>query len=432
MADILPIRPWRYNNKLSATISTLTSPLFDVISEQQRPTLYQQPFNSIHLTAPRDGPDSALKLLQEWKRDEILVQDDIPAIYVYYQYFTSPGASKQYCRKGFICHIRAYDWEDKVIFRHENAISDDAVNNQVALLEKTELHSSLAHGLYTDPDLQLEMYMDEAITDPLYEVTDHQGARNVLAVIHDARIIKKFMTVLEDKNVLLADGNHRYESSLMLKQRQSASNRRATLNAGYNFHPMYLTNTEASDLEILPTHRLIKNFSLFNDAEIIRKLSTDFFVRSVDDMSSLQKIIAGEKWTFGMIFQDKAFKIQLKPESFPNLPWPLPEDVKQLDLTVLHYFIIEKIFGIPYDNQRVSEHVEHDRSFADCMRKVNQGKAHMAVITNAVTIADVKRIWQNGDTMPQKSMYFYPEVISGFLFTSISEPEFAFPSFAPF
>jgi len=431
MADILPIRPWRYNNKLSAAISTLISPLSEVISEQQRLALYQQPFNSIHLTVPRDGPESALKLLQEWKREEILVQDDIPAIYIYYQYFTSSSSSKQGCRKGFICNIRTYDGADKIILRSENT-SPDAANDQVALLEKTELHSSLTHGLYTDPDFQLETYMDEAITDPLYVATDYQGARNVLAVIHDAAIIKKFISVLADKSVILADGYHHYESALIFKQRQSADYPGNPFNAGYNFHLMYLTNTEGSDLEILPTHRLIKDLSLFKDTKIIENLNTDFFVSSVDDTTSLQKIITGEKWTFGIILDGKTFKIQLKPESFPKLSWALPEEVKQLDLTVLHYFIIEKIFGLPGKNQRMSGHVDFNRSISDCVTKVTQGEAQMAIITNPVTIEDVKRIYQNGHTMPQNSMYFYPKVISGFLFTSISEPEFAFPSFSPF
>ena len=98
MADILPIRPWRYNNQLSASIDSLTSPLFDVVSEKQRKALYQNPLNSIHLSVPRppDAADHAARLLQEWKRDGILVQDPIPAIYVYYQLFSVSGNQQLY------------------------------------------------------------------------------------------------------------------------------------------------------------------------------------------------------------------------------------------------------------------------------------------------------------------------------------------------
>lgn len=433
MADILPIRPWRYNSKLSASIDSLTSPLFDDVSNKQRSTLYQRPFNSIHLSAPQqpNAAERAAQLLQEWKRDGVLIQDEIPAIYVYYQYFSVAGSPKKYCRKGFICHIRAYDWNENVVLRHQNTIPGE-VNNRLELLEKTELHTIPTHGLYTDPDFQLEPYMDEAITDPIYETEDYQGVRDVLSVIHDAALIKKFIQVLKDKPVILADGHHRYESSLVHKKKQKSIHPGHINKAGYNFHLMYLTNIEASDYKIFPTHRLIKDFPGFNEPKILEKLEEDFIVTRVDDMDRLPDIIAGKTWAFGIMFREKAFKVLLKPESFPNLKWSFPEEVKKLDLTVMHYFIIEKILGIRGKEQRTSDHIYFDSSFSDCMKKVIQGEVQMTIITNAVTLEDVKRICQSGYTMPPKSTYFYPKVISGFLFTSINESEFALPFYAPF
>jgi len=433
MADILPIRPWRYSNKLSASVDALTSPLFDVVSEKQRSVLYQNPLNSIHLSVPQ-GPapaDRAARLLQEWKRDGILVQDHLPAIYVYFQYFSLAGSTEEYCRKGFICHIRAYDWNENVIQRHENTIPN-SVSDRAELLEKTELHVSPTHGLYTDVDFQLERYMDDAITDPIYETEDYQGVRDVLAVIHDAGVIKTFMKVLEDKRVILADGHHRYEGSLIHKKKQNAIHGEHSHNAGYNFHLMYLTNTEASDFKILPTHRLINGISNLNEADVLKKLEEDFVIKPVDDMDVLPDIIAGKPWAFGIMFKDNAYKIRLKPESFSTLPWHFPDEVKKLDLTVMHYFIVEKILGIPGKDQRKSTNLSFDRSFSDCMKKVIQGDVQMAIITNEVTIEDVKRICESGYTMPQKSTYFYPKVISGFLFTSINEAEFKSSPYAPF
>jgi uncharacterized protein (DUF1015 family) len=156
MAEIKPIRAWRYNDSLTETIDNLTSPLFDVVSEKQRKSLYQNPLNSIHLSVPKgpDAADHAQQLLNKWKADGTIVQDKLPAIYVYYQYFKLAGSSKEFCRKGFISHIRTYDWEEKVILRHENTIPS-SVNDRIELLSKTELHVSPTHGLYTDPKFTL-------------------------------------------------------------------------------------------------------------------------------------------------------------------------------------------------------------------------------------------------------------------------------------
>lgn len=432
MAEILPIRPWRYHPDLSKNIEDLTAPLFDVVTERQRQLLYQNLFNSIHLSVP-SGPEPAEKaaqLLAAWKKNAVICQDPIPGLYVYYQYFKLSGDVKTYCRKGFICHIRAYEWEEGVILRHENTIPK-AVNDRAELLEKTGLHGSPTHGLYTDPSFELEAYMDEAITDPILETEDYQGARDVLAVIHDAAVIKKFVNAIAKKTIILADGHHRYEASLIYKRKMLKQYPGET-KKGFNYHLMYLSNTESDDLKILPTHRLIKNLPGFNEREIMEKFHQYFILKPVPEGDTLDEVIAGKQWAFGIMMKENCFKVRLKPEAFPEMKWPFPEMVKKLDLTVMHYFIIEKIIGIPGRKQRRSEHIDFDRSYADCLAKVIQGEVQMAIITNGVTINEVKRVCQSGYTLPQKSTYFYPKVIGGFLFTSIVEEEFAEPVYSPF
>jgi len=433
MAEIKPVRAWRYNDSLAKKIDDLTSPLFDVVSEKQRKTLYQNPLNSIHLSVP-EGPDASTKaalLLQQWKKEGVIVQDKLPAIYVYFQYFKLAGSTKEHCRKGFISHIRTYDWSENVILRHENTIPK-AVNDRIELLAKTELHVSPTHGLYTDDSFTLEQYMDEAIQSPVYECEDYQGVRDVLAVIHDAHVVQKFIDFLKDKTIILADGHHRYEGSLFYKKQKAEENLDHTGNEGYNFHLMYLTNTEAGDLRILPTHRVIQNLSNFDEALIVEKLKVDFDVKEIEDADTLNEIIVGKKWAFGILFKDKTLKVKLKPDSLAKMKWNFPEEVKELDLTVLHYFILEKILGIPGKDQRQSENISFDRSFSDCLTKVIKGNAQMAIITQEISIEEVKKVCRSGYTMPQKSTYFYPKAICGFLFSSIKEDEFQSPAYSRF
>ena len=254
--------------------------------------------------------------------------------------------------------------------------------------------------------------MDQAIGNPIYEAEDYQGVRDVLAVIHDAEVIKKFIQKLQDKTIILADGHHRYESSLAHMRNSKAANRNHTGKEGYNFHLMYLTNTEAGDLRILPTHRLIKRLENFNSEKIIELFSHDFTIREVEDADTLHEIIVGKKWAFGILIGDRAFKVRLKPEAFASMRWHFPEEIKALDLTVLHYFIIEKILGIPGKDQRASDNIAFDRSFSDCLTKVIKNEVQMAIITQEVSIEEIKRVCGSGFTMPQKSTYFYPKVFA--------------------
>ncbi len=431
MADIRPLRAWRYNQKLTNEIDSLTSPLFDVVSEKQRHSLYKNPLNSIHVSVPlgANPAQQAADTLQRWKEAGILVPDPLPSIYVYYQYFTLSGTTQEYCRKGFICNIRAYDWEENVIQRHENTIPA-AVNDRTELLEKTLMHVSPTHGLYSDPGFELESYMDEAVTHPLYETEDYQGVRDVLGVIHDAGVIQKFISTLSDKTIILADGHHRYESSLALKHRLQTPSTRG--NEGYNFHLMFLSNMESDDLRILPTHRLIHGLDDFSEEKVLRKLAPFFTIKPVEEPDSLYEIILGKPWAFGLVFKENSYKIRLIPEAFLDFHWPFPDEIKRLDLTVMHYFIIERALGIAGKEQRQSTHISFDRSFSDCISKVDRDEAQMAIITQDIDMEEVKRVCNSGFTMPQKSTYFYPKIICGFLFSSIREEDFATPPYSPF
>ncbi|MFP4093919.1 MAG: DUF1015 domain-containing protein [Cyclobacteriaceae bacterium] len=425
MAKIRALRAWRYQDKLAENIGELISPPFDVVSQKQREALYRNPLNSIHLSVPPGNrpAEHAADMLQRWKAEGILQQDEEAGMYVYYQYFKLPGESREYCRKGFICFIEAAFWEERVVLRHENTIPA-SVNDRIELLENTLLNASPTHGLYTDEQHRLENYMDECMQSPIYQVEDYQGVRDVIGVIRDPEIISIFIRTMADKQIILADGHHRYESSLAYRDKCIQANPSHHGEEGYNYHLMYLTNTETEDLKILPTHRLLQDLPHFNPEDILKHCSEYFDMREQDNPHDLLEVIAGKVQTFGLVMENQAFKIRLKPALQQQINWSLSESVRELDIVTLHYFFLEKIMGIAREEQRSSPRISYERSFANCLYKVARKEAQMALITNAVTIGQVKDICYSGQLLPQKSTFFYPKAICGFLFGSIQEHEF--------
>jgi len=419
MAEIRPFRAWRYHSKHTHRIDSLVSPLFDVISEKQRKQLYAEPLNSMHLSVPL-GENSALRAkqkLSEWKNNGDIVQDPEPSIYVYYQYFCLPNDPVKRVRKGFVCFIKAYDYKEGIVLRHENTIPH-SVNDRIELLEQTHLNVSPTHGLYTDKDFELEPYMDAAMESPIYEIEDYQGVTDAFAIIRHPEVIRFFQEKLANQKIILADGHHRYAGSL--QYRKQMMQKLDDGEALYNYHMIYLTNTEADDLRILPTHRLIKDLPRFDVSQLLKDITRFFYVKEVEDTSAINEFIMGKKWCYGVLLAEKAFVIKLREEQFKDLQWQFPEKIKALDLTVLHYFFIEKVLGIPGKYQRSSQHIDFERNLLACYQKVNSGRADMALITNEVHIDQVKEVCYSGYTLPQKSTYFYPKVVCGFLFGSIS------------
>jgi uncharacterized protein (DUF1015 family) len=438
LAEIQPVRGWRYNPELSQHIDEYVSPLFDVVSVKQREALYRNPLNSIHLSVPRgnDPAGAARTLLLEWQQRGVVRQDELPGIYVYYQYFRLPGSTREYCRKGFMCHIRAYDWADNVVLRHENTLPG-AVNDRAELLARTEFQTSATHGLYRDEAFSLEQYMDEAIRNPLYQTEeDYQGARDVLAVIQDARIIRRFQQVLAQRQVILADGHHRYEGSLAYRRaRQQAAGAAYTGQEPWNYHLMYLTNSAADDLRILPTHRLLLELpGGLTNAELLARLAPYLTVLPLDDPYDLPERIAGKLWAFGLYLgEGQAYKIRLRPEVHALLDWDTTPEVKALDLTVLHYFVLDRALGIVGpEAQRQWPGVAYVRNFPECLTRVDRGEARAAFITNEVTMPEVEAVCHSGAVMPPKSTFFYPKTIGGFLFSSIQPAEAQSPFYTAF
>ncbi len=430
MAAIRPIRAWRYNKELGSKIEGLASPLFDVVSAKQRKALYSNPYCSIHLSVPEEpnAAQRASKILDEWKKDGIIIQDNIPGIYVYYQYYTLPGQNKEYCRKGFICNMRTYSWDENVILRHENTMPK-SVNDRKEILKNTLFHVSPTHGLYTDPEYKLKTLMDESMQSPIYESEDYQGVLNKVGVINDQQAINQFISTLENKQVILADGHHRYEGSLMYQQEMRSVNSKNTGQEGYNFHTIYLTNTEDNNLRILPTHRLICDMGI-DEIKLLDGLKEYFYINEITDVFSINEVILGKKWTFGLIFKDRAFRITLKNEAFQKLAWNFPDEIKELDLTVLHFFIIEKGLGIYRSHQLDSDNIKYNRNFTDCLTQVMNNKSKFAIIDNELSIEDIKKVCYSGSTMPPKSTYFYPKVTCGYVFSSIKDDEFELFPFA--
>lgn len=423
MAEILPLKAWRYNEKLAQNLEDLTAPLFDVVSTKQREVLYGNPLNSIHLSVPQgENPsENAQKILLRWKSEGVLDQDSLPGIYVYYQYFRLPGDHEERCRKGFIAQIKAYDWEENQILRHESTIVS-AVNDRIDLLRATEIQASPTHGLYEDESTELEFHMDAAIASPLYELEDYQGVREVLGVIHDAKVISRFLAVLADKKVILADGHHRLEGAIEYKKLQQNAFPEAKWK-GSDYHLMYLTNVHGNHLKILPTHRLFYGLDL-SEAELLDRIGLWFDIRPFGDADELVNYTFQRKWSFGLILSEEAYVIKFKPDRFEEVRPELPESLRNLDLVILHHILFEKILGLNGEQQRKSDQLAFERNFSRCVREVRYGKASFAIITREIELEQVLEVCKSGAVMPQKSTYFYPKALGGLLFGSIKQEEF--------
>ncbi|AWW29259.1 DUF1015 domain-containing protein [Echinicola strongylocentroti] len=422
MAKIIPFSAWRYTQKLQPKMASLTVSLPDAPSASQLDLLYSNPLNSIHVSLPASQKTTleTSTLLEEWKAKKLLEQDPSPGIYINYHYFKLPGSTELHCRKGFIALIKAYDWEDNVILRHEDT-HNEAVIDQTQLLEKLQLQAHPTHGLYEDNDDHLVPMMDTAIGQPISDFVDNHGVRHVLGLITAPQEINQFINHLAGQKIILADGHHRFQASIAYKNKCIKLNPVHTGNEGYNYHMMYFSYAHSRHLKLLPTHRLIKGTSI---PLPWKKIKSWFVLEKTIETNAVPHEPIQKPWTYCLVIKNKAYIISLRPEKFSNFDVDLPTNIKHLDISILHYFFVEQILDIPFDKQGFSDKLIYEKDLSTCLEMVKSGQVEMALLTKGISIDEVLKICHSGYILPQKSTYFFPKTPSGLLFGSIKKDEF--------
>lgn len=410
MVQIKPFKGLIYNPKLP--IEKLAAPPYDVISESERDELYElHPYNVIRLILNRDEDryKSAKHYFEKWLKDEIIVERENEAIYIYEQNFKID--EREYNRIGIICLMKLEEFGKGKVFPHEKTFpkpKEDRFN----LLKETNAQFDHIFGIYSDQEFRIENLIFKFKPEkPLFSFEFPSGSNiwhKLYEIIPEKDFINKLTSTFNELQVFIADGHHRYEVGLMFRDYMRSISQAKD---EHNYILTYLTNMESSGLVILPTHRVLLGVEKDN---LLKKLIEESFknyfefhpVDSVDKLKDLLKSVG--KGCFGIYFgDDKLFFLKIKDRNLINshLPSDIPDSIKDLDVTILHEFIFRKL---EIDESKIV--YTHD--FKKVIELAEE-KDKVACLLNPPLVSDVKNVSLSGATMPQKSTYFYPKLLSG-------------------
>ncbi|MGL4364409.1 MAG: DUF1015 family protein, partial [Bacteroidales bacterium] len=243
--------------------------------------------------------------------------------------------------------------------------------------------------------------------------------KHIFAAITAENDITFFQEVLKTKILYLADGHHRWESAKVYRKLLKDAGV-LTAEHGANYHFTYLTNLCADDLRILPTHRIWRPAIDGGMDKWLQNLDTYFTVTDISGSPTpLLEYLREKKYAFGLLHKEYEYVIELRPELSPRLhiSLPLPNEVKDLSYTVLHYFVFEKVGFIPYRRQANSPSLRYEKSYSQALREATKGA--YSFICREVSLNEMVAVCQAGATMPPKATYFYPKVVCGWVFAGI-------------
>ena len=422
MPEIKPFRAIMFNSQ-RVKIPEVVAPPYDVISKDRCRDLYElSPYNVVRLILGReeDPYASAARSYAQWMAEGILSQEAEPALYLLSQHFTASG-ERGVERRGFIAACRLEEFGSGSVYPHEQTHAGPK-EDRLRLFEATGAMFSQIFALYPDPKHVLDRQLD-AETQRLPDVdVEFDGIRNRLWKILDGSAILALAGFLKGQRVLVADGHHRYETALSYSNARRFKNPRHTGTEPYNFVPVYFTNMNDSGLVILPTHRIVHGMPRFRRRRFLDALADSFEIRfeeSPDDL--VRSLAARTQGAFGLVLPDDPGFVLLsyKRRTVPGAG-DVPALLAHLDLTILHSVIMKKMFHTSEEEEEKKFHIEYEHDTRQAVRTVREGKAQAAFLLNPPRIELLRAIAEGGFTMPRKSTYFFPKLLSGLVMYSFA------------
>ena len=438
MAEVLPFVGTRYNSRLIENLSLVLAPPYDVIPpEDQRLYYYRHPNNVIRLILGHDKVTDdeynnkyirAANCLQTWKRDGILVEDNKKCLYVCEQEFNQPGLGKRR-RRGLFALVKLEDYKSGKIRGHEHTFARPKAD-RLQLLRAARCNLSPVFALCSDPEKKMESVLDESMKAKVWETfVDEEQVTYRLWVVHSKKIINQIHQLMADKELFIADGHHRYEAALAYRDEMREATGKRDGRQPYDYLMVFLSNFYDDGMVVLPTHRVLsREFGAGVDLdEVMEDLSQYFNLKDISiDLANPDQAertiykevakAAKDRTAFGMILPSgRAVICALKKTAklCKMIEEEMSQDVKSLDVTVLHNYVIAQVWIGNPEIELDDEDIFYMRDIKDVVKLLQTRKGSVGFVLNPIPIEQLRKIASKGEIMPHKSTFFYPKIITG-------------------
>ncbi len=439
MADIRPFRALRYNLAAVGRLEDVATPPYDVIGPQEAESYRAaSPYNMVRLelsermAGEQDATQAAVRAaesLRAWRGQGVLARDPRESLYYCETDYEVEGQG--HCRRGFTCLVRAEEFGGSVR-RHEMTFSRVKAD-RLRLIQECRANLSPVFGLYDDPPDRAVQALAARVAGrpPEFSLSDRGGCRHRLWRVDEPAALSEAASALRESLIVVADGHHRYETAVIYGQQMRARFPQAPESAAFNHVMMYLANSQDAGLSVLPAHRLLATPAGFSLEGFERQAAAYFDLKCFpqggeaarrDFLAALHTNGSAPASAIGLYAGGGAGYLLLRlKEGVMSGPLgrDLPEPLRRLDVVVFARVVLQRLLGLPGDeDERLIEYV------SDTGRALESaaGSGRLAFLLNATPVAQVQEVARHRLTMPRKSTYFYPKVMSGLTIHPLDYP----------
>ncbi len=369
----------------------------------------------------------------DWLDTRYLNVESAPMYYVYHQTFEDPHGNTL-VRRGLIGRVELAEYDEQVILPHERTLSAPKVD-RLDLMKATELNLNQVFMLYQDAEHSLDHKLEQITSSQrtLLELTTYDGIHHQLWGVSDEGVSADITAFFEGRQLLIADGHHRYETALTYRRWRRERGGADPVPAPYDHVMTLLVNAHDPGLLVLPTHRVVHSVQGFEMAALIQALEDSpwFEVTALErelllDVPELRRICARAgtaRPSFILIAPEHELPVLVeflgdaRADVFDE---ETPDEVRALDVTVLHEGILDRILGIDKAAQAAKTNLRYQKRLEDTMAELTSADTQLLVLMNATPVSQIHTVCQSGGLMPQKSTYFYPKILSSLMLSPLS------------
>ncbi len=410
MAEIAPFRAYRYDfQALGGDVSGRIAPPYDVLNEADKARLLKQDDRNIvaidlpHMPPKALGPaecyEQAARTFDAWKADGTLVRENQPAMYVYHQTFTHDGTT--YTRPIIFARLRLEPFSVGKVLPHESTFGGPK-EDRLALMKATSSNLSPVFGLFRDPQNATGEAVASVVAGSPDAAATMGGVENRFWIISDDAIISKLQETLASENVYIADGHHRYTTSLNYCE-WAIEQARGSLPEDHpaRFVLIALASMDDPGNLILPTHRVLVETGGLTAGDLLAAWESGC---EACGESEADLVVVGADGVNNPVRFSRRDKLgSLEPNK--------SEAWRNLDLAYLHRLLLEELLTPKLDGDPNIRYIKSEAK----ARKIAADENGLAILCKAPTMAEMRTVSESGDVMPQKSTYFYPKIATGLL-----------------
>jgi uncharacterized protein (DUF1015 family) len=423
LVEIRPFKAIRYTSKAGKPECLITQPYDKIDAEMQREYYEQSPYNFCRLILPmeKDKYAVAQQRLEQWLKEGIMEKEVEPAVFVSRQEFALDG--KKYQRTGIIAALKLYPYSENMVFPHEGTYKAPKAD-RLNMLRTVQKDLEPVFLIYSDPQKKTISFLEEvAKTKPVIEVIDPLQVRHTVWKVTDPQKIRQLQADLGDKTMVITDGHHRYESALAYRD-EMRSKGNWTQDSAFNFQMCYMVPVEEEGLIVLPTHRLLKEYTLTDDLLEVFKFFFDMaeIKPTVEMIEDFLKSHADEH-AFVVYDGYRAYGLTLKHDKavYEFVSANVSKETKIFDVVILRDIVFK--FILRTGELNMDENILYVRWAKEAVEKVRSREASIAFLVNPINAKTVAEIAQQHELLPEKSTDFYPKLASGLILMDIYRDE---------